>query len=253
MGSLGMTSINRLKDFVVNDALTYLGGISLTAGFLVLIYFLFSIASQHIFNKNIEKYKGEINSELETLRFAYQKTFKDYELYTVKKHEKYPEMFHLLEIAYGALMQLKTNTYYTFDNVNIEDIKKYFQEELKLTQFDQDRLLIIWSTDKEEAKLEIYAIEKRIKYNKAKNKWYDANDYYISNNLYLSDDVVQVIHNHLENMFDYLHGLDPLYVYQGTELREVNEKNDELRNIVLPLSKGNIREKMKSELSQSNL
>lgn len=240
--------MNKIKDFILNDALTYLGGVSFTACIIALIYFLFKIASQHVFNRNLTKYTGEIEAELEKIKFQYQRTYKDFELYTLKKHDKYPEMFHLLEIAFGSLMQLKINYYYTFNNVNEKDLTKYFQEELKMTEFDQERVLKIWRDNTEAAKSEIWVIEKRVKYDKAKNKWFDANDFYLSNHLYFSEEVIQVIKNHLENMYEHLQDLDPLYIYSGEELKTINEKNDRMRKTVLPSSRENVRDKMKNEL-----
>lgn len=93
---------NEIFSYLSNDFFSFFGKISFTAGALAVLYFLLKIAAQHIFNRNIAKYTGEINQELEKLKLQHQKTLKDFELYNSEKHKKYPEMYMHLETAYGS-------------------------------------------------------------------------------------------------------------------------------------------------------
>ena len=60
--------------------------------------------AQQVFEKKMADYQGLITEGLEKLKFQQQKNFKDFELFTSKKHEKYPEMFLHLETAYGDIL-----------------------------------------------------------------------------------------------------------------------------------------------------
>lgn len=109
-------------------------------------------------------YQGEITKELEKLKLQQQKNFKDFELFTSKKHEKYPEMFLLLETAYGQILWLQgIRRALTFKNLDEEDLNLYF-DDLRMTSFDRERIIGLWRADpdKQLAIEEIRKIERMV-------------------------------------------------------------------------------------------
>ncbi|MEC3263222.1 hypothetical protein P9133_01835 [Bacillus thuringiensis] len=239
--------ITTITNYIFNDFLRFIGTISLSATALAALYFILRLASQHVFNKNIEKYKGQITTELEKLKLQNQKTLKDFELYTSKKHEKYPEMHIHLENAYGHVMALRgLNRVLTFENVNEVDLKVYF-EELQMTDYDQNRILTLWEINKIEAINEIRKLESALKYALARDKWLKANDYYIYNQLYFSSKVSLSCKEFLKLIFEYLDTLEP-----GLPITpEITRRNTSLRDDILPQKRENIRLLMQNELTNN--
>ncbi|HDR4482967.1 hypothetical protein [Bacillus thuringiensis] len=234
-------------NYLSNDFFDFFGKISFTAAVFTVLYFLVKIAAQHIFNRNIAKYTGEINQELEKLKLQHQKTLKDFELYNSEKHKKYPEMYMHLETAYGHIYSLTGITKrFTFENVDEEDLKCYFKE-LNFTSFDTTRILQLWSDDKDSAKTEIATLEEKIRYGLASEKLNIANNYYIYNQLYFSKDVSDKCDDLLKDMQDYLTTLAPKYPLTS----EIIKKQTEYKKEILPEKRLLVRSFMKKELDQS--
>ncbi|RFB42528.1 hypothetical protein [Bacillus sp. dmp10] len=234
-------------NYLSNDFFNFFGKISFTAGAFAVLYFLLKIAVQHFFNRNIAKYTGEINQELEKLKLQNQKTLKDFELYNSEKHKKYPEMYMHLEAAYGHIYSLTGITKrFTFENVNEEDLNSYFTE-LNFTSYDTTRILELWSSDKESAKKEISSLEEKIHYGLASEKYNIANNYYIYNQLYFSKDVSDKCDDLLKDMQKYLNTLEPKYLLTS----ETIKKQTEYKTEILPRKRLLVRSAMKNELEQN--
>ncbi|MEC1289063.1 hypothetical protein P9B58_02015 [Bacillus mojavensis] len=77
------------------------------------------------YRANLQK---EINSDIESLKHEQQKIIKRYELFTSKKHEKYPELHMLLEDAYGKIMGLTGwRKFKKFTDCNEKDLNTFFE------------------------------------------------------------------------------------------------------------------------------
>ncbi|MEH6989620.1 hypothetical protein [Cytobacillus firmus] len=246
---------NSIVTYLTNDFLKFIGGFSLISGLVVASYFLFQKAAQHVFNRNVEKYKGQINQELEKLKLQHQKTLKDFELFTSKKHEKYPEMFLKLEKAIGSIMTIQgERKFYTFDNVNKDDLRIYFND-LNMTNFDQDRIFRLWEDEKETAKDEIRKLERKLKISNSRADWYDANDYFIYNQLFFSENVILVINNLLDSLYMYLENINIInegHPLSPEEYRQYIKENKELKDKSIPENRKAVKNKMSSELSIGN-
>ncbi|AZJ24592.1 hypothetical protein CT694_34705 (plasmid) [Bacillus wiedmannii bv. thuringiensis] len=237
---------NDILSYLSNDFLKFIGSISISAGVIVVLYFLLRIAAQHIFNRNIAKYTGEINKELEQLKLQHQKTLKDFELYNSEKHKKYPEMYMHLETAYGHIYSLRGITRrLTFSNVNEEDLKNYFKE-MNFTSYDTARILELWSNNKDTAKKEIGKLEDKLNYELAREKWNIANTYFLCNQLYFSQDVSDKCNRLLTDMLKYLTTLEPGYPLTPKITQEQTQNKD----VTLPKDRDLVRSAMKNELEQ---
>lgn len=264
-------------DFLEKDLIKYIGGISVTAlvvGAIVLV--LRTITNSLIttkFNKNLEnhksdlmqindkyrkimnteieesksglmklndKYRQELNSEIEKLKYQQQRNYKDFELYTSKKHERYPELFKSIEIAYGSVFALH-GIYrdFSFENANKEDLEEYLNA-LGVTRRESQEVLDLWNEEGEssDALSKFKAVRNRIKINTAHEKWSVANDTLIFNELYLSEDVSAQARVLLNLVFEYLENIYYGYLYQD------QTKRDEMKR-----EKVKLKEIMKLELS----
>ncbi|WP_336474082.1 hypothetical protein [Bacillus sp. FJAT-51639] len=193
-------------------------------------------------------YRKELNSEIEQLKHEQQRVFKDFELYTTKKHERYPELFKYLETAYGAIFTLRgVVRELTFENTNKADIEWFLTEEVQATGKDKQEILNLWDQEGQRnlAIQKLNIVKRRVRYHDANQKWVEANDFFIFNQLFLSDEVAQQCREFLNDLWEYLEGLDPSFAYDP----DIASMNQELREIILPAEREAIKTLMKSELT----
>jgi hypothetical protein len=249
--------LQSIWEFIRNDFLGFIGTISIT-GLILTTIIKTSINNQ--FSKNLEKHKSELmkvndqykqklNAEIESLKHKQQRVFKDFELYTSKKHERYPELFKVIEIAYGRIFSLRgQGRYLTFENTNKTDIEGYLESK-NFTHQDKERILRLWDIeDRRHVAIEMIRGGMRlINYNEAFEKWNEANDSFIFNELFLSEEVSETYRNCLDLLWEYLDMLDP----QGYLTPEMTRRQTELRKVILPSERTALKEQMKNELTVS--
>ncbi|MBB6449478.1 hypothetical protein HNR44_001427 [Geomicrobium halophilum] len=128
-----------------------------------------------------EEVKGEQN-----------KLLTNFELYTVKKHECYPELFKLIEICNGAVQGLRgfQRGKLDFESLNAQEIESEMHDKQIIAK-DRELIRGLWNNtnDKKQAKIYLDKISQRINYNKAEEKIIEANNYFYFKILYLSKDI----------------------------------------------------------------
>ena len=227
------------KDFVAN--------LSIFGGLLAVAYVVLRLAIQHGFNAKLANLKGELDRKLEILKIDHQKLMFDFEAYNSRKHERYPELYKLVEVALGYLMNLRGRRRgINLKNSPKDDIEKHC-ETLELTQGDIKRILAVWEKNQQKAISAIQEIELRNDYNKAELKWHEANEYFIVNELYFSEEVAAETRKMLDLMMNYWIGLDPIYMGNP----EIREENDNSKQQVLE-QRTEWKNTMKKEVSPVN-
>ncbi|XOI98290.1 hypothetical protein ACMX2M_20715 [Paenibacillus polymyxa] len=257
-------------EFLSNDFLKYIGGISVTTLVVVAIYFVLRMTTNSFitssFNKNLEshkaeltkiinaeteqkkselakvndEYRKELNTEIEKLKHEQQRALKDFELYISKKHERYPEVYKSIEIAYGAILSLHSKYRdLSFENVNKEDVKAYLEME-NVTKKDTQEIMDLWVEGESniDAIKGINAVRRRIKINTAYEKWSEANDTLLFNELYLSESVSTQARTVLNKSWEYLEGVDMAgfsyhEIFGGSHVREeMKQEKEKLKDFM---------------------
>ncbi|MET3851425.1 hypothetical protein [Paenibacillus sp. OAE614] len=274
-------------EFISKDATTYVGGISITTLFMGAIFFTSKLITNSFvnskFNKNLEnhksdlmkindqyrkelnkeleetksdfmkindKYKQELNADIERLKHQQQRTYKDFELYTSKKHERYPELYKNIEIAYGAILSL--HGYYrdiSFENTNKEDVMEYLKE-LRITKMDINEVDSLWPDDQSSPNQHVIkkvnSIRTLIKRNEAHEKWSEANDTLIFNELYLSEEVALQCRKLLNAMWDYLEAIEIGFEFLvGENASTIRKELQDDKNKLKILMKAELAEALK--------
>lgn len=154
------------------------------------------------FLSKLELEKKEFNIEIEKVKLEQSKLFKNFELFTQKRHECYPELYKLFEIANGQIRQLRgIRRTLTFQNVSATDIES-FMREISFTNYDVESILQNWDTNKPVALQKLNNRLRRIEYEEAWSKYNEANDYFFYNQIYLSDDVERIANELRNNLHD---------------------------------------------------
>ncbi|MGE7604226.1 hypothetical protein ACQKL5_17285 [Peribacillus sp. NPDC097675] len=205
-------------------------------------------SAKYDFQKQLEDHKRSFDFEIEGLKHKQNKLYTSYELFTVKRHESYPELYKLLEICNGAVRRLRgIRRTLHFNNVNTQDIKA-FMEDKSFTSSDIDYILSLWETQNKKAITEINYRLERINYNEAEEKFIEANDYYFFNVLFLSEEVEKMARDLLNNIHTIWLNYDPNYSMYGTITGGIPlSKNEELIKQIDQL-RSDLKLKMRQEL-----
>lgn len=204
----------------------------------------------YILKKLIEnKLSKQLNREIEELKHFQSRMLKDYDLYTSKRHLVYPEAYKSLELAFGSIMRLRGHKRsLTFENVDSSDIETFMVSK-NFTSHDKSSVLALWEKDRLTA---IKMIEGRIKfieYNEAYEKWGEANDYVILNELFMSKTSADSSREFLDKMHDYWTMLDPDYPHEAVV--DFQEDMKKLRGTELPQLREKLKDMFRNELTQT--
>ncbi|CAI6022901.1 hypothetical protein PAECIP112173_00323 [Paenibacillus sp. JJ-100] len=226
-------------------AKTNFGGFISDAIILGAIAFLLKLYFTNSFQKKLESHKGEVNSQLEEVKHKQQRVFKEFDLYTTKRHEIYPELHKKVELAIGHIL---TNVrhypdFTTFHTGELED----YMEDNNFSQMDRHLILETHTNNREGAAQLIRDVMRVVDYNEARSTWDDANAYFILNELYLTEQVSELTRSFLSNLFDYWTANDPRY---GFDL-ELNREKRVLREETLPKQRVEFKKILKKGLSES--
>lgn len=195
------------------------------------------------FQKILQAQNAELNEKLEELRHQQSKLLKDYELYTTKKHEYYPELYKQIALSRAQVEDLrpKVKIEPTFENANLADIKM-FMEYKKFTKFDQEQIEYKWKKgDKSEAIKDLKHRLNLISYREAEQSHVEAHNFYYLNILFFSEEVSSTAK-------DLLKCIGELCANYSPELVGYKEKeNGELKNKIKNLDK-KLVEQLKAEL-----
>lgn len=193
---------------------TFWGGatVFLASSGLVLFIFRESILSfiQNHFLKDLEKYKYDLNSLTEDMKFSYQKKLADFNFFIKKKHEVYPELFakvmQATDLAKGIHGRIEIFNDFIGAGANEEDILEY----MTLHQFPKGKkesIQQLWKSDKVAAQKEMHSLVKVFAHQKIRDQWIEADEYYRKSIIYLSDE----LKNSLEQLFDKIGRLNGYY------------------------------------------
>ncbi|WP_342436696.1 hypothetical protein NSS79_25690 [Paenibacillus sp. FSL L8-0436] len=139
--------------------------------------------------KNLENHKQKLNIHTENLKFDLQKKIHDYGLYSVKRHEIYPELFKLLLLADGNVHSLYGfRRTLSFKEFNKDDIKIFMQAR-KVSEGKQNEVLNLWDEHKEDAIDELEAYLRVLEIQDARRSLIEAKNYLLLSDLFLSESV----------------------------------------------------------------
>jgi hypothetical protein len=154
------------------------------------------------FLSKIELEKKEINIEIENVKLEQNQLLVNFELFTKKRHECYPELYKLFEIANGQIRSLRGyRRTLTFENASATDIENFMRER-NFTDYDLESILQNWDNNKPVSLQSLYGRLRKIEYEESLSKYSKANDYFFFNQIYLSDEVEQIANQIRNDLHD---------------------------------------------------
>ncbi|UPK45868.1 hypothetical protein [Paenibacillus pabuli] len=250
--------IQALWDYAKTDFASFIGDFSLITLVLGGLFFWLRAYFTNSFQKKLESHKGLVNSELETHKGAVnskieevkhnqQKVFKEFDLYTTKMHEVYPELYKKMEYAYGEVLNLR-------GVILAPDLRRFNQEEFdehlddlqNLSKTEIASLSSKFSNNKEEAIQELHQKMEWVRYHKANIHLAEANNFFIVNELYLTDEASNASREVLKLLRNYHNDLNPNYNGDRDVVSDRRDKRDKLPGV-----KDSFREILKKDLKRS--
>ncbi|WP_340598863.1 hypothetical protein AAB109_29740 (plasmid) [Priestia megaterium] len=203
------------------------------------------------FQSSLEEQRSELNGKLEVLKHQQNKLLKDYELYTVKRFEYYPELYKEIESSISEVSNLKfKKSVNDFRNFNSEDIDMYvtnkFRNDELFTSIDKQRIISRWDTNQQQAIKVLQSRIRMLEYNQAGNSYVSANNYYILHRLFFSEKVIQVS----KELLDTIHELWKIYMPYAYDFGPDKTGETEKQKIDVLIKE--LFHQMKSELSNKH-
>lgn len=187
-----------------------------------------------------EEVKKLFQLEMEQQKAELNKLTKEFELYAVKKHEYYPELYKVIVTCIGSVTNLRgTRDGIDFRKYKLEEITRYMEEK-SFTAADKEFILSNWDENKQ-----IFAIRRidtiliKTEYMEAKEYIIKANNFYNLHLLYFSDDVSLKVNNLLNHIWALWRNYNPDYIMHDKFLLsgKVELSNEEEENEIDRLRK----------------
>lgn len=232
-------------------SLTAIGVAVVGAAWILMKHYAQKLVDQR-FSKQFEEHKVELQLLVESKMFEFQRMTHDFHLYRNKKHECYPELYKLSMLSIQALEKLMINwNMPNFNSYSEVALKSYLIME-GISEEKADTL--IERTDSELNIQNIIHELKMVELNRVKEGCIKANDYFLSIEIFLSDNVVNCqkeISSFLDKMLIGVAWDIMQKIYDnGTEIENIRPNINTLdlfQNIIS--SSQNLKSLIKKELS----
>ncbi|WP_284640763.1 hypothetical protein [Paenibacillus silviterrae] len=216
--------------------------ISVPATLVILGTFLKLIVNTYIdskFKEKLETHKQELQLIAEANKFDFQRRMQDFNLYTTKRHEAYMNIYDKFLHADGhirGLMGLQNRPDY--NEYNSDDLDRRLRNfdllENKINEFKR-KWQECTSQNRSYLIQEIEDYLRMVEIQKAGLSLTEANNYFLTKRLYISDNVMALLTLINSSLRSYVTGLQFLHSHQVpfTEMNELEttiiNKMDELR------------------------
>lgn len=148
---------------------------------------------KHLFDTKLADHQAVLASVSDSERYNYQRLIHDFNQYSSKKHDVYPELYKLILTAQGQIVGLMGFGYMIdFDKFSKDDAEKYLSTRSILPS-EQRSILSLWDMDKRTAVNNLRHILRNIEIGHARSKWFEARAYCWSSSLYLSERVSEQV------------------------------------------------------------
>ena len=237
----------------IGDVLSFIGATTLITTLVSLVFTQIikgSITTK--FSEKLETHKNELVMQIESMKHEQNKMYKDFELFTVKKHEYYPELYKLVELSIGEIIRLRGyKRALSFDNVNKHDIESFMNDK-DFTSEDKETILNAWDNHRDVAINHLNYRLIRINYNLVYETFTKANDFHLLNALYFSEDVFGTASKLIQDLHHLLINYDPDYPVFDVDHTRALEKENEILVANINKLRVELKAKLRSELSKNH-
>lgn len=200
------------------------------------------------FNKTLENHKSELLLITEKQKNEYQKQLQDFSLFNTKRHEIYPHLFSLLIESQGYISQLTgLRTEPDFTEYSSDNLNKYLEKKQLLNSKIREFVTLL-EHDSQLANKEIKKYLKIIEPQIANGKYSDAKNYYLLNELYLSNTTSELVDKCLQAIGGLIIDTEYYYVYNERPDTSFSRQKQTIDQLVQE-----VKALMREELSRSDI
>ena len=179
----------------------------------------------HAFDRRLEKFRSELQSVTESIRFDFQRQLQDVTHFASKRHEISAKLFQRIRRADGSVRGL-------YGMRQVPDYEKMTEKEFvdamnshRVAESLQAKVLSVWRNDRRDGIRDLTPILRRIEVAEARSDWRKAYNYFLLNEIYLSDAVGEAATNVLDLLFKIIIDAelppDPAFKSQRTDRGDV--------------------------------
>lgn len=195
------------------------------SGITIFAWFQYIInkGTDYHFSKRLKEYERALQDITENTKFEYQRKLVDFNLYTVKKHEHYINLYEALLISHSFLSHLSSplkgrSSYSWF---NDEDIKDHL-ETLSLPKGKIEKILLLWQQDRNKGQAEIHSCVSLKEEFDTENSIQALKNIFWRSQLYLSSELTLLITPLIGQFYDLLFLCKKEY-RDGADRQEIKE------------------------------
>ncbi|HHT7137871.1 hypothetical protein ACS2BQ_27335 [Bacillus cereus group sp. BceL306] len=204
-----------------------------------------------------ESVKKTFQIEMEQQKAEISRISKEYELYAVKKHEYYPELYKTIELCIEKVKDLeligrRLESPLDFLTFTKEDIAAYMTDK-PFKPSEKELILSTWDVNKRLGVRDLEYILRRIEYSEVEEIHRTAERFYFSHRLYFSDEISVIANALIHNTYVLLFNLDPdsRFVVDPEYVEELRKANEEI-NTEIDKLRLELFEKLQKELKNTN-
>jgi hypothetical protein len=192
---------------------------------------------QHQFNERLQEHKHTLEMAAEEAQFEYQRRIADFNLYSAKVHDSYAELWKRIRYAYSRVIDLRQERSLEFEYYNADDVESRLTRE-EIPSGKRTAVLKIWNDDRPAGVKALNEVLRYKQLHNAVNGIIEANAAFLSNELYLSDEVSQltgIFLVHLEHVRLFIQ--EPERTWSGEGQHMVHEASDMLKTLKAAMRK----------------
>lgn len=157
---------------------------------------LISVSIGYWYNKKLEKYKSDLSTfqaaKLEEIKFQNQTLMQDFNRYSSKIHEIYPEIFKRIIETNFELNEMFSGDKIDLEQLNLSELRELMNSWGAKSENIED-ILKLWEFDKISPLSRIYEVRNKYLLKVLKETYANTRDYWLSNELYMSEEVTRLI------------------------------------------------------------
>ena len=200
------------------------------------------------FDSQLEKFKHDLNSITENLKFDFQRKIYDFNLYSSKRHEIYKIML----IAHGKVIGLRgfTSTY-EFKELKLESILE-IANSLKFPNSTLIELESKWQESEKRCKEYLEKLLRKKEFEGAQTSIFNFNNFYLESKLYMTKEIDSKLELILKNIKLLFHRYDFSEIFGYIPILESGDKDPEEIKKDLSIDIDDLCNKMKLELKKGD-
>lgn len=171
--------------------------------------------------RRLAEFKHDLDNSMELAKYQFQRRIADLNRYSERRHESYAELWKLLRTAHGRILDLQREAAPDFSYYDASDVEQHLAKK-NIPSGKRAEVIAKWSQDRNLGVEELGSTLSSASRHEALAAFVDANNSYVANELYLSDQVIELAQQslrELDSLRFYFHDVNDAPSVEGVAAR----------------------------------